>query len=398
MRFRVGARTDVGRVRSGNEDSFMVEEPLFAVADGMGGHQGGEVASNLALETLAPVAAGGDLPETVRKANREVYRKASEDPNLSGMGTTLTAILADGDEFRVAHIGDSRLYLLRDGELQRLTTDHTVVERLVSEGRLTSEEAEMHPQRSILTKALGVDEEVEPDDDRIQVRPQDRLLLCSDGLTGMVAEPEIQSLLASNPEPQAAADALVEAANQAGGQDNITAVVIDVLEEQAAPTGAVVPPSGTPAEEQAPTAPAAAPAPDAERPSRDLTGQGFTMGPRRRGGSGRRLLLWILIPLLLIGGGLWAAKTYWVDRQYYVGETAGHVAVFQGIPAAPLGYELSRPVEEYPDLPADSVTAFPEYSGLTEGITAESEEDARAIVAEIQAAVAAAERDQQAGG
>ena len=398
MRFRVGARTDVGRVRSGNEDSFMVEEPLFAVADGMGGHQGGEVASNLALETLAPVAAGGDLPETVRKANREVFRKASEDPNLSGMGTTLTAILADGDEFRVAHIGDSRLYLLRDGELQRLTTDHTVVERLVTEGRLTAEEAEMHPQRSILTKALGVDEEIEPDDDRVSVRPGDRLLLCSDGLTGMVGEPDIQSLLASNTEPQAAADALVEAANQAGGQDNITSVVIDVIEEDAAPTGAVLPPSTTAVREEDEASPTPAPTADTERPSRDLTGQGFTMGPRRGGGWARRLLLWVLIPLLLIGGGLWAAKTYWVDRQFYVGETAGHVAVFRGIPAAPLGYELSQPVEEYPDLPATSVTAFPEYSGLAEGITAESEEDARAIVGEIQAAVAAAERDQQAGG
>jgi protein phosphatase len=401
MRLLVGARTDVGRVRSGNEDSFMVEEPLFAVADGMGGHRGGEVASSLALETLAPVAAGGDLPETVRKANREVFRKASEDPNLSGMGTTLTAILADGDAFRVAHIGDSRLYLLRDGELTRLTTDHTVVERLVSEGRLTAEEAEMHPQRSILTKALGVDEEIEPDDDRVDVRPRDRLLLCSDGLTGMVGEPDIRTILTANAEPQMTADALVEAANAAGGQDNITAVVIDVVEDDAATAAAPVA-TTVPEEDTAPVAPTEAPGPAPERPTRDLTGQAFAMGPRRGrgggGGWGRRILLWILLPLVLIAGGLWAAKTYWVDRQYYVGETAGHVAVYRGIPAAPLGYELSQPIEEYPDLDAATVTEFPEYAGLADGITAESEEDARAIVAEIQRAVAAAEREQQAGG
>jgi hypothetical protein len=214
----------------------------------------------------------------------------------------------------------------------------------------------------------------------------------------MVGEPEIQTLLASNPEPQAAADALVEAANRAGGQDNITAVVIDVVDEDTASTGAVPATTATPEEDPSPAAPTEVPAAEAERPSRDLTGQGFSMGPRRGGGWARRLLLWVLIPLLLIGGGLWAAKTYWVDRQFYVGETAGHVAVFRGIPAEPLGYELSQPVEEFPELQAESVTVFPEYAGLADGITAESEEDARAIVAEIQRAVAAAERDQQAGG
>ncbi|MDQ4004912.1 MAG: SpoIIE family protein phosphatase, partial [Actinomycetota bacterium] len=334
-------------------------------------------------------------PDTVRKANRTVFRKASEDPNLAGMGTTLTAILADGDSFRVAHIGDSRLYLLRDGDLKRLTTDHTVVERLVEEGRLTPEEAGMHPQRSILTKALGVDEEVEPDDDRVEVHPGDRLLLCSDGLTGMVGESEIEAILTSNAEPQAAADSLVDAANRAGGQDNITAVVVDVVDDDAAPAAPSAPPVTVETDEPtAPTAAVSAPVPDATRPSRDLSGQPFSMGPRRGRWAGR-LLLWVLLPLLLIAGGLWATKTYWVDKQFYVGQSAGHVAVFRGIPAAPLGYDLSQPIEEFPDLTADSVTAFPEYAGLADGITAASEEDARAIVAEMQMAVAEAEPEQQ---
>jgi protein phosphatase len=361
------------------------------VADGMGGHQGGEVASKLALETLARVVRGGDLAETAREANREVFRTAAGDPNLAGMGTTLTAILADGDGFRLVHIGDSRLYLLRDGKLTRQTTDHTVVERLVEEGRLTQQEAEMHPQRSILTKALGVDEEIEPDDERLEVRPADRLLLCSDGLTGMIEEEQVASILTSNQDPQAAADALVEAANEAGGQDNITAIVIDILEDDDARAAAAV---ATPEETTGPTEPVAAAEPV---PARDLTGEGFSAGPRGagRGGWGRRLVLYLLIPLVVVGAGLWAAKTFWVDKQFYVGETGGHVAVFRGIPAAPLGMELFTLVEDFPDLDATAVSEFPEYGGLEDGITADGEDDARAIVEEMRAAIEASEQRQE---
>jgi protein phosphatase len=386
-RFRVGARTDVGRVRSGNEDSFMVQDPLFAVADGMGGHQGGEVASKLALEELGRVTEVRDLADTVREANRAVFRKASEDPNLAGMGTTLTAIMGDGAGIRVAHIGDSRLYVLRDGELTRVTTDHTVVERLVEEGRLTPEEAEMHPQRSILTKALGVDQEADPDDELVELEPGDRLLLCSDGLTGMIDEARIASILQSHDDPQAAADALVDAANEAGGQDNITSVVIDVLdageEAATAPTKTAAP---TPEETTGPTE--AAPA-----PQRDLSRDGFSAGPRR--GGGRRLLVWVLLPLLLIAAGLWAVKTFWVDEQFYVGESNGYVAVFRGIPAQPLGLDLSTTVEEFSDLDAAAVEAFPDYAGLSEGITANGEDDARSIVEDMREAVA---ETQEAGG
>ena len=400
MKLVVGARTDVGRVRSGNEDSFMVHEPLFAVADGMGGHQGGEVASNLALETLQKASGPDDLADTVREANRAVYEKAAGNPRLAGMGTTLTAVIVETEQaFRLAHIGDSRLYLLRDGKLDRITTDHTVVERLVGEGRLTPAEAEIHPQRNILTRALGVDAEVEVDEERVDVRVGDRLLLCSDGLTGMVEDEEIHRILAEQGDPQAAADLLVEAANTAGGQDNITAVVIDVADEggarQPGPTVAAEVPSPTQpaatieaAAPPRPTRPAAPP-----RPERgdETFASAAPAPPRRRRGA--RVLLWVLIPLLLILAGGWALKTLWIDKQFYVGESNGSVALYRGIPAMPLGIELSEVEEPFPDLPAAEIRTFPEYETLNEGITAESREDALAIVERMRVTYSFAQQD-----
>lgn len=362
MRLRVGARSDVGRVRKGNEDSYTASEPLFAVADGMGGHQGGEVASSLALEVIGK--GDGTLEELVREANDAVYRRAAQDPGLAGMGTTLTVLLADGDVLRLAHVGDSRAYLLRDGNLRRLTKDHTVVERLVDEGRLTPQEAEIHPQRSILTRALGVDEALQVDQAAIEPRAGDRLLLCSDGLTGMVDEDRIAGILAENADPQAAADALVEAANEAGGQDNITAIVLDVIDEEGG--------SGPK------TAATASPAPRAHA------------APGETGGRGRRGLIWLLIVLVVVGGGLWAVKSLWVDEQFYVGDSGGYVALYRGIPAAPLGIDLSTPIKGYASLPADEVTRLPEYRNLSDGITAESEDAAEAIVMEIRGALEAA--------
>ncbi|HJV04881.1 MAG TPA: Stp1/IreP family PP2C-type Ser/Thr phosphatase, partial [Actinomycetota bacterium] len=320
MKVRVGVRSDVGRVRQGNEDSFMVHEPLFAVADGMGGHQGGEVASKLALETLGRLTledtrdTAPNLADAVRQANRAVLEKASTDPGLHGMGTTLTALVAGANRVFLAHVGDSRAYLLRDGSLEQLTEDHTVVESLVREGRLTRQEAEIHPQRSILTRALGVDGEIEVDERSEEVSPGDRILLCSDGLTGMVPEPEIQRILSELDDPQRAADALVDAANDAGGQDNITALILDVLPDDG-PAGART----APADAEAPSAPTEAPA-----------------GRRW----GRRLALWVLLPLVLIVAALAAIKLLFIDRQWYVGVQEGRVAIFRGIPAEPLGIEL----------------------------------------------------------
>jgi protein phosphatase len=366
MRFRIGASTHVGRVREGNEDSYMADEPLFAVADGMGGHQGGEVASKLALDTLRKATDGVALAQAVQDANRAVFERAGKDPALAGMGTTLTAFLVVGDTLRLAHVGDSRAYLLREGELQRITTDHTVVEGLVEKGELTPQEASIHPQRSILTRAIGVDGEVQVDQASIQPRPGDRLLLCSDGLTGMIEEADIQRILEEHEDPQAAADALVEAANEAGGQDNITAIVIDVAEAGADPHA-----------QAAPT--------ETEAPGPRHTEQ-FAAGERGRRRWPWKALAWILAVLVLLAGGLFAAKRLFVDRQWFVGVSGENVALYRGIPAEPLGLELATLVEETA-IPAEQATQLAEYRDLEEGITAESEEEARSIIAQIQADV-----------
>jgi serine/threonine protein phosphatase PrpC len=343
-RFRVGARTDVGKVRKGNEDSYMAREPLFAVADGMGGHRGGDVASKLALDTLKKAAKGSTaLPEVVKEANEAVFRKAAGDRALTGMGTTLTAVLAEGEHLRLAHVGDSRAYLVRDGELQRITKDHTLVERMVDEGRITREDAEIHPQRSILTRALGVDEEVQIDQATIEARPGDRVVLCSDGLTGMVGEDRILEILSQNDDPQTASDALVDAANEAGGVDNVTVVVIDVV--NGADKSPATPPSS-----------------------------------RRRMPT---VLLKTLIPVVLLILALVAIKAMFVDQQWFVGVSDGNVAVYRGIPARPLGLNLATLVEET-QIPVEAVAAIPAYRDVAGGITASSENDARAIVAQME--------------
>jgi serine/threonine protein phosphatase PrpC len=230
MKVAVGAITDVGRVRSNNEDAFLVDGPLFAVADGMGGGNAGEVASALALETLGRVSGEGsvDLAEWVQRANRAVFDRSMSDRSTSGMGTTLTAVLAEGESLRLAHVGDSRAYLLRDGRLERLTEDHTRVARMVRDGMITEEQAAQHPQRNIITRGLGLADDVKVDQAQVEVRMGDRLLLCTDGLTAMVKEDTLREILAGEPDPQEAARRLVEAANQAGGADNVTAVVLDV--------------------------------------------------------------------------------------------------------------------------------------------------------------------------
>jgi PPM family protein phosphatase len=408
MRFKVGARTDVGRVREGNEDSYMVHEPLFAVADGMGGHQGGEVASNLALRSLEQIAeepppdgeSAPRLAEVVREANRVVLRKASGDSSLAGMGTTLTAVLAGAEgRVHVAHVGDSRAYLLRDGEITQLTRDQTVVQRLLDEGRITAEEAEIHPQRSILTNALGVDQDIQVDEASYELKVGDRLLLCSDGLSGMVSQQEIRRILLEYQDPQEASDALVNAANEAGGQDNITAVIIDPVDDGevgAAPAVDVPPSVGTaeaPTEERevpAAAAEGAAPA-DLREPARPVA-DGAAIPERRpyefaaggrRASRGRRIALGILLPLVLIVAALFAVKIFFIDNQWFVAESNGRVALFRGIPAEPLGLNLAT-LQRETDLPAAEISEFSAWQGLAEGISADSEADAESIVDQMR--------------
>ncbi len=224
--------TDPGRRRRRNEDSYVSEPPLFAIADGMGGAQAGEVASRLAAAALRE--ANGDelteerLVELIQEANRRVFQRSSEDAATSGMGTTMTVALVGEESIVFAHVGDSRAYRVRDGELEQLTEDHSLVGELLRSGRLSAEEAEVHPQRSVITRAVGTEPDVDVDTFTIPALPGDLFLLCSDGLTDMISDREIFSVIDGSDDLDASARALVDAANAGGGEDNITVVLFQI--------------------------------------------------------------------------------------------------------------------------------------------------------------------------
>ena len=229
-------RSDVGRIRSGNEDSLFLGRTLFAVADGMGGHRGGEVASAAALEPLAALdgrhfddaaEALETLTDAVIRANADVSRRSHDDPDLHGMGTTLTAVLVDGQDAHLVHVGDSRAYLARGDGFVQLTDDHTLVQALLDQGRITADEIATHPHRSVITRAVGVANDVEVDGLRLGLRDGDRIVLCSDGLSGVVTDDVIARTVREQP-PERAVDLLIDAANAAGGPDNVTVVIISV--------------------------------------------------------------------------------------------------------------------------------------------------------------------------
>jgi protein phosphatase len=225
--------SDTGRRRRRNEDQYVCVPPLFAVADGMGGAQAGEVASGLAAAVLNE-AAGEERGEErvawlIQEANRRVFQRSSEDAATTGMGTTMTVALVDGDSIAFGHVGDSRAYRVRGGQLEQLTDDHSLVGELVRSGRLSPEEAESHPQRSVITRALGTEPDVDVDTFTVEAEPDDIYLLCSDGLTDMVSPSEVRSLLVEHgSDLEAAARALVDAANAGGGEDNITVVLFQM--------------------------------------------------------------------------------------------------------------------------------------------------------------------------
>ena len=230
---RTVALTDTGRKRRHNEDVYVVDPPIFAIADGMGGANAGEVAAALAADALRETADGGSGEKAVvtliQEANRRVYQQATEDTAKSGMGTTMTVALLDDGRVRIGHVGDSRAYLIRDGELSQLTDDHSLVGELVRSGKLTPEDAETHPQRSVITRALGTDPDVDVDTITIETRSGDLFLLCSDGLYSMVGNDRILELVERNRRDlDATAKALVAAANKGGGDDNITVVAFEI--------------------------------------------------------------------------------------------------------------------------------------------------------------------------
>jgi protein phosphatase len=232
---RVGAVTDPGRTRRHNEDAYVIEPPLFAIADGMGGAQAGEVASRLATAALKEAGANGGgeqrIADLIQVANRRVYDRSSSDPNTSGMGTTITVALVEDDQVAFGHVGDSRAYLIRDAHMEQLTEDHSLVNELLKTGKLSREEAETHPQRSVITRALGTDPDVDVDTFSVSAETGDLFLLCSDGLTDMVSEKSILDVVERNRDDiDEALRALVKAANRGGGQDNITVVAFEIAE------------------------------------------------------------------------------------------------------------------------------------------------------------------------
>jgi serine/threonine protein phosphatase PrpC len=346
-------RTDTGRQRRGNEDAFYARAPLFAVADGMGGARAGEVASHLAIEVLEQGLAEGAgsiaerLCARVTEANERIMASAQADDARAGMGTTLTVAYVGEDDLTVAHVGDSRLYRLRDGVFERLTDDHSLVEELVRQGKLTPEEADEHPQRSIITRALGAEEGVEADSRTWPGRHGDVYLVCSDGLTSMIPEARVAEVLTSARSLAAAGRALIDAANDAGGRDNIT-VVLFRLEE----VGATAPATQATAEHRsaprepgasatapvAPIEPRPPPAPSPERRRRR----------RPRVPVGPILVLFLLACVGL--GAYYASQTV-----YFVGASDdGFVSVYRGLPYdLPAGlhlysvnYESGTPVDE----------------------------------------------------
>lgn len=341
------AVSDVGRVRSHNEDSVLASPPLFAVADGLGGHEAGEVASSIAIETLrdnAPRRAdAAALGRAVRAANREVIRAARDGVGREGMGTTITAVIVEGTRLAVAHVGDSRAYLLHGSGLTRVTQDHSMVADLIRGGQITEAEARVHPHRSVITRALGTDPEMAVDVFEVDASPGDRLLLCSDGLTGMLTDERIAQVLGGYRDPSTAAHALVDAANEAGGQDNISAVVVDIDSDAAASRGV--------------------------RPE------------ERRLRGVVSVLAWLVVAAIVVAGIGWGAYRYASARAFLVAEQ-GVVVVYRGVPGSLGPLELRWRVVET-EIAVDTLSPS-EQRRLAEGWEVDDVTAALSIVDDIR--------------
>jgi PPM family protein phosphatase len=350
------ARTDAGRQRHANEDSYYARAPVYAVADGMGGAQAGEVASRIAAEAFDERTDDGtpeqQLARVATEANRRIFDLAQEDSSRSGMGTTLTGLLVDGDEVAIVHVGDSRAYVFRDGELRQLTRDHSLVEELRRQGRLTPEEAEEHPQRSIITRALGPERNVELDVHTHRARSGDVYLVCSDGLTSMVREDRLREIIAESSSLQSAVDALVAEANEMGGRDNITVVAFRVGDEDGAsadgPTAdetviGLRPAEPEPGTGEQPVVAASAEPPvvpaSAEPPAPEPQGPRAPK-PRRRRRAVRRTLVTLVVLGVLAGAAIGGVIA--IRNVYFVSQNEqGLVTLYRGVPyELPLGIDL----------------------------------------------------------
>ncbi len=394
MRITVGVRSDTGRVREGNEDSFLVRSPLFALADGMGGHLGGEVASQITIGIIEeePISSlkGDDesLAELVRRANQAILDRAGADRELEGMGTTCTLLVLEGSQAHLAHVGDSRAYLLRDEQLEQVTQDHTLVQRMVQEGKLKPEEAIHHPHGNIITRALGVEPDVEVDIIVKDLQHNDRVLLCSDGLTDMITPEDITSILVDRSEPQEAADRLVDAANEAGGQDNITAMVVRVTEAEEDETGA----PNQPAARRAPPPP----------PDGGNTGEFHPVedapavpASRSRGRWVSKTLATIAVLAILAVAG-YAGVRYLLSRSFFVGvDDGGSITVYRGIPEEVAGITLKE-TELASNLAWERLPTRNLKENVRAGIKVESIGEAEQTVANLRERIQAFEQEQPA--
>ncbi|MEV0925550.1 Stp1/IreP family PP2C-type Ser/Thr phosphatase [Streptomyces spongiicola] len=435
LRFAAGSHK--GMIREGNEDSGYAGPRLLAIADGMGGQAAGEVASSEVISTLVQLdddIPGSDiltsLGTAVQRANEQLRVMVEEDPQLEGMGTTLTALLWTGQRLGLVHVGDSRAYLLRDGALTQITQDHTWVQRLVDEGRITEEEATTHPQRALLMRALGSGDHVEPDLSIREVRAGDRYLICSDGLSGVVSHQTLEDALASYQGPQETVQELIQLALRGGGPDNITCIVADVLDTDSGDTlaGAL---SDTPvvvgavAENQAQLGDGGA----MQTPAGRASGLGRSAPPSSAGGFGppgsgdgvgydgmppeggygayadedfvkpRRGRKWlkrsfvITLALGVVGAGLYGGYR-WTQTQYYVGANDDHVALYRGISQDLAWVSLSKVEKDHPEIELKYLPPY-QQKQVEETITEGSLGDARDKIEKLGAQAAVCKKDEE---
>lgn len=352
-----GSRTDVGCLRDHNEDSLVVSPPLFAVADGMGGHAAGEVASEIAVNVLAEQAPAhpdaNALGNAVVAANRAVLQGVHEGVGREGMGTTCTAAMLEGERLVIAQVGDSRAYLLHQGKLQQLTRDHSLMADMIEAGQLTPEEARTHPQRSVITRALGSDAHLHPDIYEINVETGDRLLICSDGLSGMIFDDQIENTLRRVQDPQRCASQLVNEAIAAGGHDNVTVIVADVT--------------------------------------------GYAEVRRKKLARKTKLSIALVLVLFaaIVAGAAWGTQTY-LNTAAYLANDNGKVAVYRGVPGSVLGLSFSH-LERTTDVTVADLQPGV-ANRLNEGIRVDDMEAADALVKEYEDEIAARSKNQAEGG
>ena len=352
-----GSRTGIGCLRDHNEDSLVVTPPLFAVADGMGGHAAGEVASEIAVRVLSELAPEHPdveaLGRAIEEANRAVIQAAREGRGRQGMGTTMTAAMLEGERLVIAQVGDSRAYLLHQGKLQQLTRDHSLMADMIEAGQLTPEEARTHPQRSVITRALGSDAHLHPDIYEINVETGDRLLICSDGLSGMIFDDQIENTLRRVQDPQRCASQLVNEAIAAGGHDNVTVIVADVT--------------------------------------------GYAEVRRKKLARKTKLSIALVLVLFaaIIAGAAWGTQTY-LNTAAYLANDNGKVAVYRGVPGSVLGLSFSH-LERTTDVTVADLQPGV-ANRLNEGIRVDDMEAADALVKEYEDEIAARSKNQAEGG